>query len=130
MPQDPAAIQQQIENTRAELAVTLDAIAELVSPRRVAERTGEQIRGRVAELRQKVIAGSFGGPAALSADSGAAGNGFGGPAERQELSAGFDSGLVVQRTVRWDRVAAAGGGVLVLLVGVRRRRRRRRRGAA
>ncbi|SBW21163.1 hypothetical protein FDG2_1926 [Candidatus Protofrankia californiensis] len=130
MPQDPAAIQQQIENTRAELAVTLDAIAELVSPRRVAERTGEQIRGRVAELRQKVIAGSFGAPVAISADSGAAGNGFGGPADRQELPAGFDSGLVVQRTVRWDRVAAVGGGALVLLVGVRRRRRRRRRDIA
>ncbi len=129
MPQDPAAIQQQIENTRAELAVTLDAIAELVSPRRVAERTGEQIRGRVAELRQKMIAGGFGGPAAIPADSGAA-NGFGSPADRQQLSAGLDSGLVVQRTVRWDRVAVVGGGVLVLLVGVRRRRHRRRRGAA
>ncbi|WP_250287192.1 MULTISPECIES: DUF3618 domain-containing protein [unclassified Frankia] len=125
MPQDPAAIQQQIENTRAELAVTLDAIADLVSPRRVAERTGEQIRGRVAELRQKVIANGFGGPPAITTDSTATGNGYGTPADRRELSAGLDAGPVVQRVIRWNRVAAA-GGVLVLLVGVRRRRRRRR----
>ncbi|AEH08781.1 MULTISPECIES: DUF3618 domain-containing protein [Protofrankia] len=127
MPQDPAAIQQQIENTRAELAVTLDAIAELVSPRRVAERTGEQIRGRVAELRQKVITSGFGGLPAITADSSVAGNGYGTPADRRELAAGLDTGPVVQRVVRWDRVAAVGSGVLVLFVSVRRRRRRRAR---
>ncbi len=129
VPQDPAAIQQQIENTRAELAVTLDAIAELVSPRRIAERTGEQIRGRVAELRQKVISGTFAGPDAITA-------GFDGDGEKafavdeardgQVLAGGTESRFVLRRTVRWDRVIIT-GSVLLLVVGAGRRRRRRRR---
>ncbi|WP_131745888.1 DUF3618 domain-containing protein [Frankia sp. Cppng1_Ct_nod] len=125
MPQDPAAIQQQIENTRAELAVTLDAIAELVSPRRVAERTGEQIRNRAAEVRQKVLASVSGGPEAIPAGSDDDAFAFGGPAERPGLPGGFGSGLVMRRSVRWDRVAIAGTGVMLLIFAGRRRRRRR-----
>ncbi len=129
VPQDPAAIQQQIENTRAELAVTLDAIAELVSPRRVVERTGEQIRGRVAELRQKVISGSFAGPDAITTGfRGEDGEAFdvGASPDGQLLAGDTGSGYGLRRTVRWDRVLIA-GSALLLAVGVGRRRRRRRR---
>ena len=129
MPQDPAAIQQQIEKTRAELAVTLDAIAEIVSPRRVVERTGDQIRIRVAELRQKLVAGTFTEPDAITAGPGdgaatsAAGTGPDGWVD----AGGTGAGGVPRRTPRWDRVAVA-GTVLLLIVGAGRRRRRRRRG--
>ena len=35
---DPAALERKIERTRAELARTVDAIADRVSPKKVAER--------------------------------------------------------------------------------------------
>ena len=54
MPQDPAQIQRQIEDTRAELAHTIDAIADIVSPKRVAKRGMNQIRARVEELRTQI----------------------------------------------------------------------------
>lgn len=47
----PDAIQREIEVTRAELAEAIDAIAEKVSPKRVAARGAEQVKAKVAELR-------------------------------------------------------------------------------
>ncbi|CUU57815.1 Protein of unknown function (DUF3618) [Parafrankia irregularis] len=126
MPQDPAVIQRQIEQTRAELAETVDAIAEIVSPRRVAERANEQIRVKVGELRERIVpAGSSPRPAALP----------GGRAGHQDaeggLAAAGSSGTSgkgvpteIVRTVRWERVALA-SAVFLLAVGARRRRRRR-----
>ena len=54
MPQDPAQIQRQIEDTRAELAHTIDAIADIVSPKRAAKRGMNQVRARVEELRAQI----------------------------------------------------------------------------
>ncbi|MCM3884469.1 DUF3618 domain-containing protein [Frankia sp. R82] len=119
MPQDPAAIQRQIEQTRAELAETIDAIAEIVSPRRVAERAQEQLRARTAELRQRY------GPALGLAPV---------PGSEVELAPGATSDApsgvsaqspTVVRVVRWDRVVLAGSSMVLLVGGVRRRRRRR-----
>ncbi|MCK9893316.1 DUF3618 domain-containing protein [Frankia sp. AgB32] len=132
MPQDPAVIQRQIEETRAELAETIDAISEIVSPRRIAERTQVQLRVRAAELRAR-----YGPALGLGPGPGlgelTAGEG-GGPALRDGVlppalpagAGGATSALV--RVVRWDRVAIVGGGLLLLAGGVRRRRRASRRG--
>ena len=45
---DPDAIERDIEATRAELADTIDAIAERVSPKRVASRGVEVLREQAA----------------------------------------------------------------------------------
>jgi Protein of unknown function (DUF3618) len=44
---DPDAIQREIERTRAELAETIDAIADRVSPKRAFARTTEKVRGAI-----------------------------------------------------------------------------------
>ncbi|WP_261575221.1 DUF3618 domain-containing protein [Frankia gtarii] len=134
MPQDPAVIQQQIEETRAELAATIDSIAEIVSPRRIADRTQEQLRIRTAELRQRygpaLGIGPGPGPGApqLPAGSGAAAGGVLAPGRGPGAGPGAHRlsprDVAFVRVVRWDRVALVGGGLLLFAGGVRRRRRR------
>jgi hypothetical protein len=121
VPQDPAVIQSQIEETRAELAETIDAIAELVSPRRVAERAGEQARAKLAELRAR--AGHHGGqPLEIGARAaGGAGSSVAAPTPH---AAPGEAG--VTRSVRWGRVALAAGATMLLVVSTTRRRRRHR----
>jgi hypothetical protein len=111
---DPAEIQQQIEETRAELASTIDAIAERVNPKRVASRGVETVKGKVEDLRSR---GTSPNGSALA--SGAAG--------QQPLPARVASQLreakeTRGRSVRWDRVAIVGGGLTVLILLLRRRR--------
>ena len=91
---DPASLETQIAATRAELAVTIDAIADRVSPKRVAQRGVGSMRAKVEELRNS----SSGQPSPA------------GPA------------ATYRRRIRWDRVAAAGGAVLLIAWLVRRRR--------
>ncbi|MCW2615690.1 MAG: hypothetical protein JWN08_2684 [Frankiales bacterium] len=50
---DPEALAADIERTREELAETLDAIADKVSPKRVAKRTKAQVGERVKETAAK-----------------------------------------------------------------------------
>ncbi|MBL7513952.1 DUF3618 domain-containing protein [Frankia nepalensis] len=131
MPQDPATIQRQIEDTRAELAETIDAIAEIVSPRRVAERAGEQVRAKAAELRARVGHGAR--PVELAGAAPTAGRGavavtaVPAPAAAAggAAPAGQDGGPA-KRTVRWGRVALAAGATMLLVARTTRRRRRRR----
>ncbi|WP_169950242.1 DUF3618 domain-containing protein [Microbispora sp. H11081] len=56
---DPDALERKIERTRAELARTVDAIADRVSPKRVAERGVEKAkanaRGFVASMEDMVL---------------------------------------------------------------------------
>lgn len=112
MPQDPAQIQRQIEDTRAELAHTIDAIADIVSPKRAAKRGMDQVRARVEELRAQI--------------SGPQQNGQ----QPRQLPPGMSAELQgstlygTRRTVRWDRVVLVGGGAVLLVVLVRRRRNR------
>ena len=47
---DPDAIQREIEKTRAELADTIDAIADRISPRRAASRGADAVRSSVSGL--------------------------------------------------------------------------------
>jgi hypothetical protein len=112
VPQDPAAIQRQIEDTRAELAQTIDAIADIVSPKRAARRGVEQLRGRVEELRNQIQGPQLDGQGQRELP----------PGMSPELSGSTLYGT--KRTVRWDRVALVGGGAVVLLLIVRRRRHR------
>jgi Protein of unknown function (DUF3618) len=46
----PAALVSQIENTRADLARTIDEIADRVSPSRVAQRSTDQMRERISHI--------------------------------------------------------------------------------
>ncbi|GII75056.1 hypothetical protein Sru01_00380 [Sphaerisporangium rufum] len=47
---DPEGLERRIERTRAELAVTVDAIADRVSPRRVAERQVARVKANAEHL--------------------------------------------------------------------------------
>ena len=133
MPQDPAVIQRQIEQTRAELAQTLDAIADMVSPRRVADRANAQIKNKVVELRQKILPDGRGQRPALERPAGDGTSGENAPGEGGLIPAGAASGALgrgetqVVRTVRWDRVAIATMSLLLLVRVARRRRSARRR---
>ncbi|MCW2883027.1 MAG: hypothetical protein JWQ95_7127 [Sphaerisporangium sp.] len=47
---DPEALEREIERTRADLAVTVDAIVDRVSPKRVAERGVARVRANAGQL--------------------------------------------------------------------------------
>ncbi|MEV5408375.1 DUF3618 domain-containing protein [Thermopolyspora sp. NPDC052614] len=47
---DPAALERDIERTRADLARTIDAIADRVSPKRVAERSVAKVKANAGHL--------------------------------------------------------------------------------
>ena len=107
---DPAEIQQQIEQTRAELASTVDAIADRVSPKRVAARTKASVQEKVIDLRNRGTA-----PALETAGAG-----------QQPLPARVANQLreakkTRGRSVRWDRVAIVGGGIALIALFLRRR---------
>ena len=113
---DPAEIQQQIEVTRAELASTIDAIAERVNPKRVAARGVETVKGKVDDLRSRGTSLNGSAPAL----NGSAGG-------QQPLPARVAAQLreakeTRGRSVRWDRVAIVGGALAVVLLFARRRR--------
>jgi hypothetical protein len=110
---DPAEIQQQIEQTRAELASTVDAIADRVSPKRVAARTKVTIKEKVDDLRSRGTVPALEGRAS---------------AGQETLPARVASQLreakrTGGRSVRWDRVAMVGGGIALIVVFLRRRGR-------
>ena len=112
---DPAEIQQQIEGTRAELAATIDAIAGRLSPKNVAARTVESVKGKVDDLR------SHGTPlpaASNSASNGQAAITGGAGKSQQPLPERVKAHLVEAKetkgkSVRWDRV-----GIVVTVIGV------------
>jgi hypothetical protein len=47
---DPDVIQREIEQTRAELADTIDALADRVSPKRAASRAGAAVKAQVSSV--------------------------------------------------------------------------------
>lgn len=47
---DPDAIQKEIEQTRAELAETIDAIADRISPKRAASRSAQAVKASVSSV--------------------------------------------------------------------------------
>jgi hypothetical protein len=106
---DPAQIQQQIEETRAELASTIDAIADRVNPKRFAARSIESVKDKVEDLRQR-------GTAAPGVDG------------QQPLPARVAGQLreakeTRGRSVRWDRVALVAASIGVVVLFLRHRRK-------
>lgn len=95
MSETPEQIQRQIEDARAELASTVEQIADRVSPKKVAGRGAVAARAKVDDVFTKEV------PAQGDGEHGAA------------------------RTVRWERVGAVGGGVLLLLLLRRGAKKRR-----
>jgi Protein of unknown function (DUF3618) len=125
---DPDEIQREIERTRAELAETIDAIADRVSPKRVAARTADRVRAAVKGdgARPQVVVGSADGASPAAAPTGAT------AADRHEANAratglpGAVGGAryTIQRRLRTDRVLIVAGAVaaVIALVVIARRR--------
>jgi hypothetical protein len=127
---DPDAIQKEIEQTRAELAETIDAIADRISPKRAASRGAQAVKAQVSS----VFGGEGKAPAAvIDAPPRAAGS----PdpatrtaAVRQIADAGGGAAhtgtreFAVSRRLRTDRVLllVGAGAALVGAVVLRRSR--------
>jgi hypothetical protein len=98
---DPDAIAREIEETRAELAQTVDELADRLSPKRAANRTVARLRERLEELRR------------------------GAAARGTEASTGrFGTTYVAGRRLRLDRVAIVAGALTTVAVAVAVLRRR------
>ena len=130
----PDAIQKEIEQTRAELAETIDAIADRISPKRAATRGAAAVKAGVS--------GVFGGnghsgaPASVLDAPAAASSHTDTQRRRREISEVASSGggsayagssqYSVKRTLRTDRVLLAVGAVAaVAAVAVLWRSRKR-----
>lgn len=93
--QSPEQIQREIEQTRAELASTVEQIADRVSPKKVASRGAVVARDKVEEVFAKQV------PAT-------------GPGQHG-----------TRLEPRWERVGAVAGGLLLLLLARRRGKRKK-----
>jgi hypothetical protein len=120
---EPAEIQQQIDETRAELASTIDAIAERVSPKRVAARSVETVKGKVGDLRNRGSAHPAppGSPPAIEGAHGSQ------PLPARVAAQLREAKETRGKSVRWDRVAIV-GGVLSLVVLITKRRGKKKAG--
>jgi hypothetical protein len=128
---DPETIQREIEKTRAELADTIDAIADRISPRRAASRGASAVKSSVGGLFGGNGSGADGAAPASVLDAGPATAGKVDTAARQRAVQSIaESGggaaytgtteFSVNRRLRTDRVllvvgaAAAVAGVVIL----------------
>ena len=100
MARDPDAIQREIEQTRAELADTIDRIADRLSPKRVAARGSQAVKTQVSSVMRHPEDQSGSGP--LLADGSS------------------------ERRLRLDRVLMLVGAVAAIAAGVGFWRTRRR----
>ena len=133
----PDAIQREIEQTRSELAETIDAIADRISPRRAASRGAAAVKaGMSGVFSGNGGSGSNGAPAAVLDAEPAAASHTDTEARRRAIESIASSGggsayagesqYVVKRTLRTDRVLLAVGAVAtVAAVAVLWRSRRR-----
>jgi hypothetical protein len=101
---DPDAIAREIEQTRAELADTIDAIADRINPKRAAARSAQAVKAQVTSARDKVIGDAPTAPAADEAG------------ETALVSRPASSSLPI------GPIAAVAGVVLVIALFLRRRR--------
>jgi hypothetical protein len=135
---NPKAIQREIEATRRELAETVDAIAQRVSPKNVANRSAYKVKltarqqGEVLRAKSEVLLEKAG---ALRERAGSASADLSSrlPIGDSAVTLPADTGYAgvaawdpARKTVRWDRVAMAGGAMTVIFVFLRRRRARSR----
>lgn len=128
---NPEAIQREIEQTRAELADTIDAIADRISPKRAASRGAQAVKSQVSA----VLHAGNGAPAAVIDAPARAAGGVDPEARRRQVTeiaregggAAYTgtSSFAVSRSLRVDRVlvavgaAAAVAGAFVLWRGRR-----------
>jgi hypothetical protein len=96
---DPDAIQKEIEQTRAELAETIDAIADRISPKRAASRGAQAVKAQVSS----VFGGDSKAPASVLDASPDA-------AARPDPIARLASPDAAARTSAVRRIAEEGGG--------------------
>jgi hypothetical protein len=117
---DPDAIQREIEETRAELARTVDLIAERLSPKRAAGRGASKVKSSIDGVFHRESDNGH-GPMHVPADE----------QDAPESGSGIrsvplpDDGVEMVRTLRTDRViltAAAVVAVIGAIVFFRRRR--------
>jgi hypothetical protein len=59
-PADQAALVADIDRTRTELARTIDAISDRVSPKKNAERAMVQVRGRISQIDPVMVGAAAG----------------------------------------------------------------------
>src|SRR5438309_8237312 len=128
----PDAIQKEIEQTRTELAGTIDAIADRISPKRAASRGAAAVKAQVSG----VFGGSNGSPPAAVLDAPAAASSHTDTQRRREEVTQIaqtgggsaytgSSQFTVKRTLRVDRVlVAVGVGAAIAGFLVLRRSRR------
>ena len=55
MGEDPEQLERQIEETRAKLGADIDALEEKINPKKVAHRSVESAKDKVAEVKDKVV---------------------------------------------------------------------------
>ena len=122
MPQDPEAIQREIDRTRQELARTLDAIADKVSPRKHLDRGKAKAKGALEQGRAKAV--ETGQTVRQQVE--ARRNGAGSSTGVQPYDDGRGGQLYYSsgRELRTDRVALAGAAAVAVLAYLVRRRRR------
>jgi hypothetical protein len=117
---NPDLIQREIEQTRAELADTIDAIADRISPRRAASRGAHAVKHSVSSVLNGHASNGQAPAAVIDAPPTAAGHAHEAGRHRAVRSiAGGDGGSVwtgtgsyaVSRRLRTDRVLLAVGAV-------------------
>jgi hypothetical protein len=108
---DPDAIAREIEQTRAELADTIDAIADRISPKRAAARGAQAVKAQVSAARGKVA----GDPAAAGSEPG--------DRDADESRTGLSGVDERSLAVLAPKIAAAGAVLLIVVFWLRRRSR-------
>ena len=133
----PDAIQREIEQTRAELAETIDAIADRISPKRAASRGAAAVKAGVSGVFGNGSGGGNGsGPASVLDAPAAASSHTDTQRRRQEIASIAESGggsayagssqYSIKRTLRTDRVLlVVGASAAVAAVAVLWRSRKR-----
>jgi len=132
----PDAIAKEIEQTRAELAETIDAIADRISPKRAASRGAAAVKAGMSGVFGSNGSSNGRAPASVLDAPAAASSHVDTARRRQEIAAVAESGggsayagasqYSVKRTLRTDRVLLAVGAVAsVAAVAVLWRSRRR-----
>ncbi|MFL6239407.1 MAG: DUF3618 domain-containing protein [Actinomycetes bacterium] len=118
MSRDPSAIEREIEETREELARTVDLIAERLSPKRAAARGATKVRDGIGGVFARE---TVNGNGQLHAVTGTPTE----PREQREIHAvPVPAPVTTTRTLRKDRVAVAvGAAVTVIAVVVVLKRR-------
>jgi len=128
VPQDPEAIQREIERTRSELAHTLDAIADRVSPKRAASRSAHKVKSKVENVfRTPVEPDGFREISEVHEAEPADYVGYSGTTAGYESRAfAGQSEYETQVRVRYDRILIVAGVTAAVITSVVLLRRRKR----